>query len=52
MDEREWMNETLKEIANRIETEVWDTLSDSGDDWFASAKVYDAIEIIKEYINA
>jgi hypothetical protein len=45
------VSETLKEIVKRIEKEVWDTLSDSGDDWFASAKVYDAMEIIKEYIN-
>ena len=45
------INEILKEIVKRIETEVWDTLSDSGDDWFASAKVYDAMEIIKEYIK-
>ena len=44
------VSETLKEIVKRIEKEVWDTLSDSGDDWFASAKVYDAMEIIKEYI--
>lgn len=51
MDERELMNEILKEIVRRIETEVWDTLSDGGDDWFASAKVYDAMEIIKEYIS-
>ena len=45
-------SEILKEIVRRIETEVWDTLSDGGDDWFTSAKVYDAMEIIKEYINA
>ena len=51
MVERELMNETLKEIVRRIETEVWDTLSDCGDDWFASSKVYDVMEIIKEYIS-
>ena len=45
------VSETLKEIVKRIETEVWDTLSDSGDDWFASSKVYDAMEIIKKYIS-
>lgn len=45
------VSEILKEIVKRIETEVWDTLSDCGDDWFASAKVYDAMEIIKEYIK-
>lgn len=45
------ISETLQEIVKRIETEVWDTLSDCGDDWFASAKVYDAMEIIKEYIK-
>jgi hypothetical protein len=45
------VSETLKEIVKRIETEVWDTLSDGGDDWFASSKVYDAMEIIKEYIS-
>ena len=45
------LNEILKEIVRRIETEVWNTLSDGGDDWFASAKVYDAMEIIKEYIS-
>ena len=41
----------LKDIIRRIESEVLDTLSDDGDDWFASSKVYDAIEIIKEYIE-
>ena len=45
------LNEILKEIVRRIETEIWNTLSDGGDDWFASAKVYDAMEIIKEYIS-
>jgi hypothetical protein len=45
------VSETLKEIVKRIKTEVWDTLSDGGDDWFASSKVYDAMEIIKEYIS-
>ena len=50
MDDREWLNEILEEIIERIEKEVWDTLSDNGDDWFASCKVYDAMEIIKEYI--
>lgn len=47
----EVVKETLKEIVERIEKEVWDTLSDCGDDWFASSKVYDAMEIIKEYIK-
>lgn len=51
MENRESMNEILKEIVDRIEKEVWDTLEDNGNDWFTSSKVYDAIEIIKEYID-
>ena len=51
MEDREYMNEILKEIVERIEKEVWNTLADNGEDWFASSKVYEAIEIIKEYID-
>lgn len=51
MNDREQINEILKKIVERIEKEVWGTLADNGDDWFASSKVYDAMEIIKEYID-
>lgn len=44
------MSELLKEIIERIENEVLDTLSDGGDDWFAASKVNDVLDIINEYI--
>lgn len=43
--------EKLQEIANRIENEVLNTLSDGGEDWFASQKVNDVLDIIDEYIR-
>ena len=42
--------EKLQEIIDRIENEVLDTLSDSGDDWFAASKVNDVLDIINEYV--
>lgn len=44
------MENILKEIIERIENEVLDTLSDSGDDWFAASKVNDVLDIINEYV--
>ena len=44
------MENILKEIIERIENEVLDTLSDNGDDWFAASKVNDVLDIISEYI--
>lgn len=49
--DKERMNEILNEILERIEKEVWDTLADNGNDWFTSMKVYEAMEIVKEYID-
>lgn len=43
--------EILKEILSRIEKEVWESLSDGGDDWFAAEKVSQIMEIISEYIE-
>lgn len=40
----------LQEIYERIENEVLESLSDSGDDWFAAEKVNSALDIIKEYM--
>lgn len=42
--------EKLQEIVARIENEVLDTLSDSGDDWFTASKINDVLDIINEYI--
>lgn len=42
--------EKLQEIVERIESEVLDTLSDGGDDWFAASKINDVLDIINEYI--
>ena len=44
-------NEVLKEIIDRIETEVLDSLSDGGDDWFTAGKVNEVVDIIKEYMS-
>ena len=42
--------EKLQEIVERIESEVLDALSDSGDDWFTAGKINDVLDIINEYI--
>ena len=44
--------EILKKIIERIESEVLETFSDSGDDWFAAGKVNKVIDIIKEYMSS
>lgn len=46
----EEVQELLREIVERIDSEVLDSLSDGGDDWFASEKVNEARNIILEYI--
>lgn len=43
--------EVLEEILSRIEKEVWEELSDYGDDWFTADKVNQIMEIISEYIK-
>ena len=45
------LNDILKEIIQRIESEILEKLSDCGDDWFTSDKVNEAVDIIKEYIK-
>ena len=42
--------EKLQEIAERIENEILNTLSDGGDDWFTAEKIKDVLDIINEYI--
>lgn len=41
----------LKDIKNEIEDEVFDSLSDNGDDWFAASKVSECMAIIDKHIN-
>lgn len=43
--------EILEEILSRIEKEVWEELSDCGDDWFTADKVNQIMDIISEYIK-
>ena len=47
----ETTQEILKEILERIDNEVFDTLSDCGDDWFTADKISEVKDIIKEYMN-
>lgn len=42
--------EILQEILERIDKEVFDTLSESGDDWFIASKISKVKEIIEEYM--
>ena len=44
------INERLQEIVGRVESEVLNKLSDSGEDWFAATKVNEVLEIIRENI--
>ena len=48
---KEELKETLEEILERIDNEVWETLDDGGDDWFTADKVSQIKEIIQEYIE-
>jgi len=48
---KEELKETLEEILERIDNEVWETLDDGGDDWFTADKVSQIKEIIQEYIK-
>lgn len=48
---RENVRCVIDDIIERIEAEVLEPLSDSGDDWFAASKVNDAINIIKDYMD-
>ena len=41
----------LDKIRAEIEDEVFDSLSDNGDDWFAASKVSECMDIIDKYIN-
>ena len=43
--------EILEEILSRIESEVFETLSDCGDDWFTTDKVSQTMDIVSEYIK-
>ena len=43
--------EILQEILERIDKEVFDTLSESGDDWFTASKISKVKEIIEEYME-
>ena len=43
--------EVLEEILERIDSEVWDTLDDGGNDWFTAEKVSAIKEIIEGYIK-
>lgn len=48
MDE---LNDVLKEILERIEHEVFNSLSDCGDDWFTADKISETMDIVREYIK-
>lgn len=41
----------LQEILERIDSEIFEKLSDSGDDWFTADKISEVKDIIKEYMN-
>lgn len=43
--------EVLENILERIDKEVFDTLSESGDDWFTADKISKVKEIIEEYME-
>lgn len=43
--------EILEKILSRIESEVFETLSDCGDDWFTADKVSQIMDIVSEYIK-
>ena len=43
--------EILKEILERIDNEVWNTLNDGGDDWFTAGKISQVKDIIEEYLQ-
>ena len=43
--------EILQEILERIDEEVFDTLSELGDDWFTASKISKVKEIIEEYMQ-
>lgn len=43
--------EVLEDILERIDKEVWETLDDGGDDWFAADKVSQIKEIIESYLK-
>lgn len=38
----------MEKIVERLEEEILEQLSDDGNDWFTSGKIYDAIKIVKE----
>lgn len=44
------INERLQEIISRVESEVLNKLSDSGEDWFTATKVNEVLNIIRENI--
>lgn len=44
------INGMLQEIVGRVESEVLNKLSDSGEDWFAATKVNEVLDIIRENI--
>ena len=44
------IKEKLQEIIGRVESEVLEKLSDSGEDWFTATKVNEVLDIIREYI--
>lgn len=44
------IDERLREIVGRVESEVLNKLSDSGEDWFAATKVNEVLDIIRENI--
>lgn len=43
--------EILQEILERIDKEVFDTLSEAGDDWFTASKISEVKEIIEGYMG-
>ena len=43
------INDVLDKIRVEIEEQVFESLSDGGDDWFAAEKVNECLEIIDKY---
>ena len=41
----------LKEVLERIDSEVLESLDDGGDDWYTADKIEKVKQIIREYLN-
>lgn len=43
--------ETLEDILEKIDCDVWSTLDDDGDDWFTAEKISQIKDIIESYLK-